>query len=148
MHQFQSRLHAATGFREVQHRPSPSIFTTLPPLVRRGFLGSLLERPGQPGRQLVSPLIGQAGVAGQIHEDDRRRSRWLGDRARPREASIASNPSTIPAKTVDDLQKYLDRAESLGGKTIVPPTDMGGVQFAHPADPQGTGFGLVPPPTT
>jgi len=117
-------------------------------LVRRGFLGSLLERPGQPGRQLVSPLIGQAGVAGQIHEDDRRRSRWLGDRARPREASIASNPSTIPAKTVDDLQKYLDRAESLGGKTIVPPTDMGGVQFAHLADPQGTGFGLVPPPTT
>jgi predicted enzyme related to lactoylglutathione lyase len=44
--------------------------------------------------------------------------------------------------TVDDLQKYLDRAESLGGKTIVPPTDMGGIQFAQLLDPQGTSFGL------
>ncbi len=50
--------------------------------------------------------------------------------------------------TVDNLQRYLDRAESLGGKPIVPPTDMGGVQFALLGDPQGTGFGLVLPPTT
>lgn len=48
--------------------------------------------------------------------------------------------------TVDDLQKYLDRAESLGGRTVVPATDMGGVQFAQLEDPQGTGFGLVLPP--
>lgn len=65
---------------------------------------------------------------------------------------IGSSPDGQPHvnlyATVDDLQKYLDRAESLGGKTIVPPTDMGSVQFAMLADPQGTGFGLVLPPKT
>jgi predicted enzyme related to lactoylglutathione lyase len=47
--------------------------------------------------------------------------------------------------TVDDLQKYLDRADALGGKTVVPPTEMGGVSFAQLADPQGTEFGLWSP---
>ena len=45
---------------------------------------------------------------------------------------------------VDDLQAYLDKAESLGGKTLVPPTvipDM--VTFAMFADPQGDTVGLV-----
>lgn len=73
-----------------------------------------------------------------------------GDRGIP--GGIGSSPDGRPHvnlyATVDDLQKYLDRAESLGGKTIVPPTDMGTVQFAHLADPQGTGFGLVLPPKT
>ncbi len=65
---------------------------------------------------------------------------------------IGSSPDGQPHvnvyATVDNLQRYLDRAESLGGKPIVPPTDMGGVQFALLGDPQGTGFGLVLPPTT
>jgi len=43
---------------------------------------------------------------------------------------------------VDDPQKYLDRAEELGGKTVVPVTDMGTVVFAQFADPQGLVFGL------
>jgi uncharacterized protein len=43
---------------------------------------------------------------------------------------------------VDDIKKYLDRAESLGGKTMLPPTEMGGVEFALLQDPQGTSFGL------
>jgi len=45
---------------------------------------------------------------------------------------------------VDDLQKYLDRADSLGGKTTLPPTQMGPeTTIALLEDPQGTGFGLV-----
>lgn len=45
---------------------------------------------------------------------------------------------------VDDLQAYLDKAEQLGGKTILPPTvvpDM--VTFALFADPDGTLIGIV-----
>ncbi len=45
---------------------------------------------------------------------------------------------------VDDLQAYLDKAEQMGGKTILPPTvipDM--VTFALFADPDGTLIGLV-----
>jgi predicted enzyme related to lactoylglutathione lyase len=43
---------------------------------------------------------------------------------------------------VDDLHKHLERAETLGGKTVMPPTDMENVAFAMLADPQGTTFGL------
>ena len=44
---------------------------------------------------------------------------------------------------VDDLQAYLDKAESLGGKTIVPPTpipNMGAFAMFH--DPEGNLVGL------
>ena len=44
---------------------------------------------------------------------------------------------------VDDLPKYLERAESLGGKATLPPMDVGeGTSIAMFADPQGTWFGL------
>ena len=45
---------------------------------------------------------------------------------------------------VDDLQAYLDKAESLGAKTIVPPTPIPGMSssIAMFADPQGQVFGL------
>jgi uncharacterized protein len=44
---------------------------------------------------------------------------------------------------VDDLAKYLERAESLGGKAIVQPMDVGeGTSIAMFTDPQGTWFGL------
>jgi predicted enzyme related to lactoylglutathione lyase len=47
---------------------------------------------------------------------------------------------------VDDPQKYLERAESLGGKTLMPATQMGdGTWIALLVDPQGTSFGLVKP---
>ena len=46
--------------------------------------------------------------------------------------------------SVDDLQAHLDKAESLGGSTVVPPTpipnDMGSIALF--ADPQGNVIGL------
>ena len=45
---------------------------------------------------------------------------------------------------VDDLQAYLDKAESLGGKTLMPPTVIPNmVTFAMFADPQGNMVGMV-----
>jgi uncharacterized protein len=44
---------------------------------------------------------------------------------------------------VDDLHKYLERAESLGGKALMQPMEVGeGTTIAMFADPQGTWFGL------
>jgi|SRR5262245_51496370 len=45
---------------------------------------------------------------------------------------------------VGDLQAYLDRAEKLGGKTMVPPTEIPNtVTFALFTDPEGNIMGLV-----
>ena len=45
---------------------------------------------------------------------------------------------------VDDLQAYLDKAESLGGKTIMPPTEIPGVTtIASFSDLEGRTIGLV-----
>lgn len=45
---------------------------------------------------------------------------------------------------VDDLDAYLRRAESLGGKTIAPPMEIPDVvTFAMFADPEGNVIGLV-----
>lgn len=45
---------------------------------------------------------------------------------------------------VDDLQTTLDRAQLLGGKTVVPITEIpNAVTFAQIADPQGNRLGLV-----
>lgn len=44
--------------------------------------------------------------------------------------------------SVDDPQKYLERAETLGGKTVVPVTTIANTTFAQFADPQGIVFGL------
>ncbi|MFQ5499869.1 MAG: VOC family protein [Candidatus Zixiibacteriota bacterium] len=47
---------------------------------------------------------------------------------------------------VDDLQAYLDKAESLGGKTVLPPTPIPGVgHFAFLGDPEGVCIGLFKP---
>jgi predicted enzyme related to lactoylglutathione lyase len=43
---------------------------------------------------------------------------------------------------VDDIQKYLERAETLGAKTVVPVTTIAQTTFAQFADPQGIVFGL------
>jgi uncharacterized protein len=45
---------------------------------------------------------------------------------------------------VDDLQAYLDKAEKLGGATVVSPTDLPGEfgRFAMFADPAGHTVGL------
>lgn len=44
--------------------------------------------------------------------------------------------------SVDDIQKYLEQAETLGAKTVVPVTTMAQTTFAQFADPQGLVFGL------
>ena len=45
---------------------------------------------------------------------------------------------------VDDLQAVLDRAERLGGKTVLPPTEVpGGPKLAMFADPAGNITGLL-----
>ena len=47
---------------------------------------------------------------------------------------------------VDDLQAYLDKAESLGGKAIIPPTDVPGMgAFAWFSDIDGNTIGLWKP---
>jgi predicted enzyme related to lactoylglutathione lyase len=47
---------------------------------------------------------------------------------------------------VDDLNAYLERAATLGGKTVVPPTEVPGMgHFAWLADPEGTIVGLWKP---
>ena len=60
-------------------------------------------------------------------------------------------PSDVPGDTgvkvyvrVPDLQAALDRAEVLGGKALVPPTDLPGGygRFAVLADPDGNPVGL------
>ena len=45
---------------------------------------------------------------------------------------------------VEDLQATLDRAEQLGGKTVLPPTEVpGGPRLAMFADPAGNITGLL-----
>ncbi len=47
---------------------------------------------------------------------------------------------------VDDLQAYRDKAATLGGKTLVPPTEVPGMgRFAWLTDPEGTVVGLWKP---
>jgi predicted enzyme related to lactoylglutathione lyase len=47
---------------------------------------------------------------------------------------------------VEDLQASLDQAAKLGGKTLVPPTEVPGAgRFAWLADPEGTVVGLWKP---
>jgi predicted enzyme related to lactoylglutathione lyase len=60
----------------------------------------------------------------------------------------AAPPQAPPSVTiyvqVDDLAGYLKKAESLGGKTIVPPTEIPNmVTFAQFQDPDGNIIGLV-----
>ena len=44
---------------------------------------------------------------------------------------------------VDDLQAYLDKAEQLGGRTIMPPTELPQVTLALFADPEGNVIGMT-----
>ena len=45
---------------------------------------------------------------------------------------------------VPDLQAYLDKAEKLGAKTIMPPTEIpGAVTMAMFADPEGNVTGMI-----
>lgn len=56
------------------------------------------------------------------------------------------NPYVTVYVMVDDLQQYLDKAVSLGGKTLLPPTPIPGVgSCAWFADPDGIFMGLFKP---
>jgi predicted enzyme related to lactoylglutathione lyase len=60
---------------------------------------------------------------------------------------IGSSPDGKPHVTiyagVDDLHKYLEVAETLGGGIVMPPMEVGeGTEIAQLRDPQGTWFGL------
>ena len=56
----------------------------------------------------------------------------------------SSAPQVMLYVAVKDLQASLDRAESLGGKTVVPPTEIPGVvTFATMSDLEGNIIGLV-----
>jgi uncharacterized protein len=58
-------------------------------------------------------------------------------------ASPTGDPMVTLYAQVDDLQRYLDRAESLGGKAATEPMDVGrGISIAHFLDPTGNLFGL------
>ena len=47
---------------------------------------------------------------------------------------------------VNDIQEYLDKAESLGGKTAIPPNEVPGMgHFAWFSDPDGNIIGLWKP---
>jgi predicted enzyme related to lactoylglutathione lyase len=47
---------------------------------------------------------------------------------------------------VEDLQETLDKAEQLGGKTVMPVTEMEGTTIALLQDPEGHTIGVVKPP--
>jgi predicted enzyme related to lactoylglutathione lyase len=78
---------------------------------------------------------------------------WLADTGAGGEAIGGGIGGTQPGEPagrttiyvrVDDLQAYLDKAERLGGKTLVPPTPLPGDfgSFAMFADPDGQTVGL------
>jgi predicted enzyme related to lactoylglutathione lyase len=61
---------------------------------------------------------------------------------------VASSPDGSTLVTfyvqVDDLQAALNKAEKLGGKTVMPPMDVpGGPSIAQFTDPDGNRVGLV-----
>jgi uncharacterized protein len=61
-------------------------------------------------------------------------------------ASPTGHAFTTVYADVDDLEKYMERAETLGGKRIFGPDDVGStVTIGQVADPQGNVFGLWRP---
>jgi hypothetical protein len=60
------------------------------------------------------------------------------------QAEEGAEPFVIPYIQVDDLQAYLDKVESRGGKTVMPSTEIPGVvTLAVFTDPQGNRIGMV-----
>jgi predicted enzyme related to lactoylglutathione lyase len=83
---------------------------------------------GDPGYQLIDTGAGDGAIGGGIGATE-----------------APDDPGGVTVyMRVDDLQAYLDKAEKLGGKTVVPPTDLPGEfgRFALFADPAGHTVGL------
>jgi uncharacterized protein len=53
------------------------------------------------------------------------------------------SPGVTIYAQVDDPQKSLEQAQSLGGKIVMPVSEMGGVTFGLFADPEGHIVGIV-----
>ena len=92
------------------------------------LFGWTLSDSGQPGYSMVDTGAGDSAIGGGIAEA---------------EGEDDAGGTTIYLK-VDDLQAYLDRAASLGGTVLVPPTPLPGGYgaFAMFADPEGRAVGL------
>jgi len=92
------------------------------------LFGWTLSDSGQAGYSLVDTGGGEGAIGGGIGA-----------------AQGPDDPggTTIYVK-VDDLQTYLDRATSLGGSVVLPPTPLPGDfgSFALFADPEGHTIGL------
>ena len=59
-------------------------------------------------------------------------------------AQTPDSPRVAVYVSVDDLQAYLDKVASMGGKTIMPPTEIPDmVTMALFADPDGNVIGMV-----
>jgi uncharacterized protein len=84
--------------------------------------------PGMDGYSLIDTQAGEGAIGGGI-----------GSPQVPGEG-----PSVKIYMRVDDLDAYLDRAEQLGGKRLLPPTDLpeGFGRIAVFTDPDGNQVGL------
>jgi predicted enzyme related to lactoylglutathione lyase len=107
------------------------VISTNPERVRAFYtelFGWTTADSGTPGYWLADTGAGESAIGGAI-----------GGPQQPNE----SGRTTIYLR-VDDLQAYLDKAERLGGRTLVPPTPLPGDwgSFAMLADPDGQPVGL------
>ena len=83
--------------------------------------------PAMGGYALVDTQAGEGAIAGGIGQAD-----------------PGSGPSVKIYMRVDDIDAYLERAQGLGGATVMPPTDLPGDfgKFAIFTDPDGNHVGL------
>jgi predicted enzyme related to lactoylglutathione lyase len=83
--------------------------------------------PEMGGYALVDTQAGEGAIAGGIGQAD-----------------PGSGPSVKIYMRVDDIDAYLERAQGLGGATVMPPTDLPGDfgKFAIFTDPDGNQVGL------
>jgi predicted enzyme related to lactoylglutathione lyase len=84
----------------------------------------------------IEESSGEGFVYGQVITPDRGIPGGIG-------SSPDGQPHVNVYAGVDDLQKYLERAETLGGKTLLEPMQVSAeTSVAMFSDPQGTWFGL------
>ena len=97
------------------------------------FYAELFDWELKPEKMSTRVAAGEGGIGGHIvaygHEPHRQTIFYVG---------------------VDDLRATLDRAEALGGKTLVPPVEIPGNRggIALFADPEGNTIGLYRDPKT
>jgi len=93
----------------------------------QGFYGELFDWKVDAGNPMNYGMVegGEGGIGGGIG------------------ASQDGSKSVTFYVSVDDPQAYLDKAEKLGGKTVVPVTEVPDmVTFAQFADPEGNVVGV------